>query len=118
MIANDSPWKQTLAGQPRSELAGRLLNGMRLAAGHQGTVAKIGQHPGGILAKTGTASCVQDRDADRCVANGDGLVVALTPAENPRLLLLVRQRGTTGAQAAEVAGWMLSRLEESHAPAR
>ena len=108
----------TLAGQPRSELAGRLLSGMRLAAGHQGTVAKIGQHPGGILAKTGTASCVEGRDDDRCVANGDGLVVALTPAENPRLLLLVRQRGTTGAQAAEVAGRMLSRLEESHAPAR
>jgi cell division protein FtsI/penicillin-binding protein 2 len=109
-----------LASQPRSDLARRLLSGMRLAAGPHGTAAKIGPHLGGALAKTGTAPSVASREAgaDQCVANGDGLVVALTPAENPRLLLLVRQRGTTGALAAEVAGRMLSRLEESHAPAR
>jgi cell division protein FtsI/penicillin-binding protein 2 len=108
------------ASRPRSETVSRLLEGMKLAASSGGTAARIGTHPGGVLAKTGTASCVPDSDAlsDRCIANGDGLVVVLAPAENPRLLLLVRQRGTTGAQTAEVAGQMLSRIEGSHAQAR
>ena len=106
----------TLATQSNSEVVGLLRGGMKMAALPGGTAAKIGQHPGGVLAKTGTAPCV--REPERCVANGDGLVVVLAPAENPRLLLLVRQRGTTGAQTAEVAGRMLARLEDAHAPAR
>ena len=106
----------TLATQSNSEVVGLLRGGMKMAALPGGTAAKIGQHPGGVLAKTGTAPCV--RGPEPCVANGDGLVVVLAPAENPRLLLLVRQRGTTGAQTAEVAGRMLARLEDAHAPAR
>jgi cell division protein FtsI/penicillin-binding protein 2 len=102
-----------LASNSRSDAAARLLAGMRLAAGRDGTAAKVGGHPGGVLAKTGTAPCVSgsNNEVQPCVANGDGLVVVLTPAGRPRLLLLVRERGTTGAQAAEVAGRMLSRLE-------
>jgi hypothetical protein len=110
----------TLAAQPQGETAGRLLAGMRQAAGASGTAAKIGQHPGGVLAKTGTAPCVSGlaAESERCAANGDGLVVVLAPAEHPQLLLLVRLRGTTGAHAAELADRMLGELEDSHAPVR
>jgi len=92
--------------------------GMKLAASANGTAARIGYHPGGVLAKTGTAPCVAEPSAPHCIASGDGLVVALFPAENPRLLLLVRQRGTTGATAAEVAGKMLSKIEAANERAR
>ena len=107
-----------LVAQSQSVLASRLLSGMRLAAGPGGTASKIGRHPGGVLAKTGTAPCVPGATtgSGRCVANGDGLVVVLSPADHPELLLLVRQRGTTGAQTAEAAGQMLSLLEGMHAP--
>lgn len=99
----------SLAMQANDEVVHRLLDGMRQAAGAQGTAAKLGTHPGGALAKTGTAPCVADDEP--CIASGDGLVVVLTPAENPTLLLMVRERGTTGAIAAEAAGKMLSRME-------
>jgi cell division protein FtsI/penicillin-binding protein 2 len=106
----------TLATQSNSETVNLVLTGMKMAAWPGGTAARIGRHPGGVLAKTGTAPCVQG--PERCIANGDGLVVVLAPAENPRLLLLVRQRGTTGAQTAEVAGRMLARLEDAYVPVR
>jgi len=98
--------------------ADRLQAGMRAAALPGGTAARLGPHPGGALAKTGTAPCVADADEARCLANGDGLVVAIAPAENPRWVLLVRRRGTTGAVTAEIAGKMLASLESSHAGER
>jgi len=61
------------------------------------------------LAKTGTAHCIRD-----CVSTGDGFVAVLTPRENPRLLLLVRQRGTTGAATAATAARMLRALRDDH----
>ena len=109
-----------LAARSDDEVVGRLLVGMKLAAGAGGTAAKIGAHHGGafggVLAKTGTAPCVSGPEP--CPVNGDGLVVALAPAEHPRLLLLVRERGTTGAQAAEVAGRMLAKIEAAYDSAR
>jgi len=101
----------TLATQSHNDVVSRLLNGMRLAADPGGTAAKIGMHPGGVLAKTGTAPCVREGDHQACIASGDGLAVVLFPAEQPRFVLLVRRRGTTGAVAAEVAGNMLSTIE-------
>ena len=101
----------TLASQSEDPVMRRVLRGMQLAAGPKGTASKIGRHLGGVLAKTGTAPC-RDRS---CVASGDGLVVVLAPAEEPLLLLLVRQRGTTGAQTAALAGRMLTQLEALHA---
>jgi cell division protein FtsI/penicillin-binding protein 2 len=104
------------------EAAARLREGMRMAALPGGTAAKAGVHPGGVLAKTGTASCVPDFEEPalaghgkqgQCRINGDGLVVLAAPQENPRWLLLVRERGTTGAMTAEIAGEMLTRLEET-----
>jgi cell division protein FtsI/penicillin-binding protein 2 len=100
-----------LASQPGDAIVSRVLAGMRQAAGPQGTAARIGAHRGGVLAKTGTAPCLPKLEP--CIADGDGLVVALVPAEQPTLLLLVRNRGTTGARAAEIAGEMLSRIEDS-----
>jgi len=87
-----------------------ILAGMRASATH-GTAARIGRHPGGVLAKTGTAPCV-DR---HCSATGDGLVLTAFPANDPTLLLLVRQRATNGATAAAAASRILSQLESLHA---
>ncbi len=95
----------------------RLLSGMKMAALPGGTAVRVGKHPDGVLAKTGTAPCVPltASPEERCRENGDGLAVVMTPAESPRLLLLVRERGTTGAVAAGLAGQMLTRIEELHA---
>jgi cell division protein FtsI/penicillin-binding protein 2 len=47
------------------------------------------------LVKTGTAACTHQDHAP-----GDGFVVALVPAEQPELLLMVRVHGVPGAKAA------------------
>jgi cell division protein FtsI/penicillin-binding protein 2 len=101
-----------------SGVVSSLLAGMRNAALPGGTAAKIGSHPGGALAKTGTAPCVAGSGGERCVADGDGLVMIVAPADNPRWTLLVRQRGTTGAHTAETAGRMLASLEGADAQRR
>ncbi len=85
---------------------GSIRDGMRQAA-LTGTADALAAED--ALAKTGTAHCVHD-----CLASGDGLVVALTPSERPRLMLLVRERGTTGATAAAIAARMLHTLREDH----
>jgi hypothetical protein len=103
----------------------RLRDGMRMAALAGGTAARAGVHPGGVLAKTGTASCVPDSEEvveaghgnqrgrpGQCRINGDGLAIVASPAENPRWVLLVRKRSTTGALAAGMAGEMLTSLEQ------
>lgn len=91
----------------------QILAGLKLAAERGGTASKVGMPLDGVLAKTGTAPCLSalKPDAEHCVANGDGLVVLLAPADAPRLLLLVRKRGTTGSQTADVAGRMLARIQ-------
>jgi cell division protein FtsI/penicillin-binding protein 2 len=89
-----------------------ILEGMRLAA-TEGTALRIGVHPGGVLAKTGTAPCVAD--SAPCKATGDGLVLAAVPADSPKLVLLVRRRATTGAVTAATAGRVLTELKEAHA---
>ena len=104
-----------LATVDGSKTAQRLRVGMQMAASAGGTAARIGAHQnsalGSVLAKTGTAPCVQGPTESPCLASGDGLVVAIAGVEHPKLLLLVRERGTTGAQTAEVAGKMLSWVE-------
>jgi cell division protein FtsI/penicillin-binding protein 2 len=101
---------------PNSYVAARLLAGLKQAT-EGGTASRVGPHAGGVLAKTGTAPCISEPwpNPEPCIANGDGLVILLAPADAPRLLLLVRQRGTTGARAAEVAGRMLALLEHEEA---
>jgi len=98
-----------LAGPP-SRTQVEILAGMRGSA-LSGTASHIGPHRGGVLAKTGTAPCVDLP----CQASGDGLVIAAVPASHPTLLLLVRKRATTGAMTAASAGRILTQLEAMHA---
>jgi hypothetical protein len=85
-----------------------LLEGMRQSA-LVGTGAAIGRQlkPNDALVKTGTAPCTHDRWAP-----ADGFVLAMVPAENSEILLLVRVHSVSGAKAAETAGQMLHRMEE------
>jgi len=81
-----------LAGEAQAHA---ILGGMRQAA-RSGTAKAVGEN---ALAKTGTAECSHaPREA------GDGLAIALFPAEAPRYTVLVRRNNTTGANAAAVAG--------------
>jgi len=58
------------------------------------------------LAKTGTARCTH---TPRGAA--DGFTVILYPADDPRIVLLTRVHGVTGAVAAVTAAQMLRSLE-------
>lgn len=87
-----------------------IVSGMRDSA-RLGTANRIGRHAGGVLAKTGTAPCVDLP----CKATGDGLVIAAVPAPHPTLLLLVRKRATTGAMTAAAANAILTQLQSLHA---
>jgi hypothetical protein len=88
--------------------AREVLAGMGLAA-RQGTGWEVGRalKHSTALVKTGTAACTNQAHAP-----GDGFVVALVPAAQPELLLMVRVHGVPGAKAAVTAGRMLSRIEE------
>lgn len=59
------------------------------------------------LVKTGTAPCTHPH-----AAPGDGFVIAMLPADQPELLLLVRVHSEPGATASITAGRMLRRLED------
>ena len=91
------------AGQPTQ---GRVRAGM-LAAASRGTAQAVDRAlgPYAALAKTGTAPC-----AHQPRAAADGFAVVLYPATQPRLLLLVRKHGATGAATAALAGQMLRSL--------
>jgi cell division protein FtsI/penicillin-binding protein 2 len=86
----------------------QIIDGMAESA-QQGTAAEV--HRAftlfEALAKTGTAACTHSRHSP-----GDGFTVALVPADNPQILLMVRVHGVPGAQAAKTAGQMLRRIEE------
>lgn len=99
-----------LLAAPPTSTSQQIIAAMRASALY-GTASHIGHHPGGVLAKTGTATCIDTH----CSASGDGLVVAAVPASHPTLLLLVRRRGTTGAMTAASASRLLTRLETLHA---
>ena len=85
-----------------------VLAGMAQSA-QQGTGYGVGRalKHSNALVKTGTAPCTHPR-----AAPGDGFVVALVPADQPELLLMVRVHSVPGAKASLTAGRMLSRLEE------
>jgi cell division protein FtsI/penicillin-binding protein 2 len=90
------------AGQGRS-VQQRIMAGMQASA-KNGTAHGVDDALGAnaALAKTGTAVCEHHpRGA------ADGFAVVLYPADQPRVLLLVRKHGATGAGTAVVAGEML-----------
>ncbi len=85
-----------------------ILAGMAFSA-REGTGLEVGRalHRSSALVKTGTAACTHFNRAP-----GDGFVLAMTPAERPELLLLLRVHGVPGSKAALTAGKMLRRIEE------
>jgi hypothetical protein len=88
--------------------AASILIGLRQAASKGSASALFSED---ALAKTGTAPCHRRT----CIASADGLVIAITPVENPRTLLLLRQQGSTGAGTSALAAQMLQVLEVPHA---
>jgi cell division protein FtsI/penicillin-binding protein 2 len=85
----------------------QIVAGMRESA-EQGTGAEVDRalpYPNALV-KTGTAPCTHGDHAP-----GDGFTVALFPANQPAILLMVRMHGVPGAQAAKVAGAMLRQME-------
>jgi cell division protein FtsI/penicillin-binding protein 2 len=85
-----------------------ILAGMAQSA-QRGTGAAVGRalKNSDALVKTGTAPCAHSPHAP-----GDGFVVAVVPAQQPEILLMIRVHGVPGAKAAETAGYMLHRMEE------
>ncbi len=85
-----------------------LLSGMAQSA-RRGTGAGVGHalKPTEALVKTGTAPCTHLHPAP-----ADGFVVALVPADQPEILLMIRVHGVAGAKAAVTAGRMLKRMQE------
>ncbi len=99
-----------LAATPPPAGATKLLRGMVLSA-RSGTAAAVDRHLDGhaALAKTGTAPCVHEPRA-----TGDGYVLMLYPADQPRLAMLVRVHGVPGARAADIGGSMLNTVVNGH----
>ncbi len=86
----------------------QVLAGMAQSA-WRGTGAEVDralEHPEALV-KTGTALCTHSKHAP-----GDGFVIAMIPAGDPQILVMVRVHGVPGAQAAQTAGQMLRRIEE------
>jgi cell division protein FtsI/penicillin-binding protein 2 len=87
---------------------GPILEGMRLSA-QRGTGAGVDREMkhATALVKTGTASCTHSPKSST-----DGFVVVLVPADQPEIVLLMRVHGGVGAQAAQIAGQALGKMEE------
>lgn len=84
-----------------------ILAGMA-QSGRSGTGAEVDRQllHIGALVKTGTASCTHAKRAP-----GDGFAIAMFPAAQPSILLMLRVHGTPGSHAAKVAGELLHRIE-------
>ena len=85
-----------------------ILAGMAQASAY-GTGSAVGRalRHSDALVKTGTAPCTHPRHAP-----GDGFTIAMVPASQPELLLLVRVHSVPGATASITAARMLARLEQ------
>ena len=86
----------------------QVVEGMSQSA-LRGTGAEVDRALGyaDALVKTGTAPCTHSPHAP-----GDGFAIAMVPAADPQILLMVRVHGVPGSHAAKVAGQMLRRIEE------
>lgn len=97
-----------LLGNRNNPAVAQILAGMERSA-REGTGAGVDRalQGGDALVKTGTAACTHVRHAP-----GDGFAIALAPADEPRILLMVCVHGVPGSRAAETAGQMLRRIRE------
>ena len=84
-----------------------IFSGMRESA-QEGTARAVDVAlPGrSALAKTGTARCTHTPHGA-----ADGFTIVLYPADDPRVVLLTRVHGVTGATTAATAAQMLRNLE-------
>jgi hypothetical protein len=115
-LSNDWQVSPLVLARAYADLAQRLqqsepeiYSGMQSSA-HVGTAGAVSTAVPGdvVLAKTGTARCTHTP-----AASADGFTVVLYPADSPRLVLLTRIHGVTGATAAVTAGHILRTLEVS-----
>jgi hypothetical protein len=85
-----------------------LLAGMQQSA-RAGTGAAVGRSlkNSEALVKTGTAPCTHTPSAP-----ADGFVIAIVPARQPEIVLMVRVHGVAGATAAQTAARMLARMKD------
>jgi hypothetical protein len=85
-----------------------IIAGMAQASEY-GTGSSVGHalKHSDALVKTGTAPCTHPRPAP-----GDGFTIALVPAAQPEILLMVRVHSVPGAIASATAARMLARLEQ------
>lgn len=116
LVGLEAAWKEQPLTLARAYLAlqkeerlptqSRVVKGMLDSAAH-GTAREVDAALGenAALAKTGTAACSHTPQA-----SADGFAVVLYPAAQPRLLLLARVHGVTGAESAKIAGAMLRSL--------
>jgi cell division protein FtsI/penicillin-binding protein 2 len=82
-----------------------------------GVGSALGRSGASAITKTGTAPCIHSRDGslDTSIPHGfagDGYVIALYPAADPQLALMVRLHSAPGSKAAEVAGKMLRTIAD------
>ena len=85
----------------------QILAGMAQSARHgTGTEVDRALRYPDALVKTGTAACTHKQKG-----SGDGFTLAIAPADQPQILLLVRVHGVAGSQAAKVAGEMLRQIQ-------
>jgi len=84
-----------------------ILTGMQASA-RVGTGRAVGRALSGrsSLAKTGTAQCIHTPRGP-----ADGFAIILYPADDPRIVLLTREHGVTGATTAATAAAILRSLE-------
>ena len=117
LIGLGAEWKESplavakaylqLEKEQQLPVQGRIVRGMLESAAHGTAQAvDVALGPDAALAKTGTAVCSHTPKGA-----ADGFTVVLYPAAQPRLLLLVRVHGKTGAESAMIAGAMLRSLE-------
>lgn len=116
LVGLGSAWKESplalanaylqLVNEQQSPMQRRIIRGMSGSAA-RGTARAIDAALGSnaALAKTGTAVC-----SHKPQAAADGFTVVLYPAEQPRLVLLVRVHGVTGAESAKTAAAILRSL--------
>jgi len=94
-----------------------LVRGMQISE-QSGTGAAVGsaliKNGASALTKTGTAPCVHVTKIDdqRQSFAGDGYVVTLYPAVDPKFALMVRLHSAPGSKAAEIAGKMLRTIAD------
>jgi cell division protein FtsI/penicillin-binding protein 2 len=117
LVGLGSAWKESplalanaylqLEREQQKPMQSRIVKGM-LGSADRGTARAIDAALGNnaALAKTGTAACPHAPQAA-----ADGFTVVLYPAAQPRIVLLVRVHGVTGAESAKVAGSILRALE-------